>query len=77
MSERTESSAAHTARSLELRDRISIEIRRMWDRSTARNMPLTITRTRRNTQHWNARSAIDWRLATSTAWQNAQKPQDR
>ena len=40
----------HTGRILESGDRISIEIRRIWHRSTARNMPLTIAGQKLNTR---------------------------
>ena len=38
----------HTGRSLESGDRISTKIRRIWHRSTARNMPLTTARRKFN-----------------------------
>jgi hypothetical protein len=40
----------HTGRSLESGDRISIKIRRMWHRSTAKNMPLTKAGRKLNTR---------------------------
>ena len=47
----------HTGRSLESGDRISIEIRRIWHRSTARNMPITTAGQKLNTPNRIRRSA--------------------
>src|SRR5947207_16029824 len=67
----------HTARSLESGDRISIGIRRIWGRSTARNMPLTTAGRKLNTRDRISRSATGWLCGTITAWRNAREPQDR
>src|SRR5258707_7710980 len=40
----------HTGRSLASGDRISIKIRRIWHRSTAKNMPLITARRKLNTR---------------------------
>ena len=60
---------------MESGDRILIGIRRMWHRSTARNMPLIIAG--RNLDTPDQRSAAGQLYGIITTAGNAQKPQDR
>src|ERR1700756_3779620 len=61
----------HTGRSLESRDRTLIGIRRMWHRSTARNMPLITTGRKLDTP--DRRSAAGQLYGIITTAGNAQK----
>src|SRR5215471_11648674 len=69
------SGSMNMGRSLESGDRILIGIRRMWHRSTARNMPLIIAGQKFDTP--DRRSAAGQLYGIITTAGNAQKPQDR
>ena len=71
----SENGLMHTGRSLESGDRILIGIRRMWHRSTARNMPLITAGRKRGTP--DRRSAAGQLYGIITTTGNAQKPQNR
>src|ERR1700745_3677201 len=64
----------HTGRSLESGDRILIGIRRMWHRSTARNMPLITAGRKLDTP--DRRSAAGQLYGIITTAGNAQKLRD-
>src|SRR6516164_4254436 len=65
----------YTGRSLGSGDHILIGIRRMWHRSTARNMPLIIAGRKLDTP--DQRSAAGQLYGIITTAGNAQKPQNR